>query len=76
MGSRSSLTRPFHSGLERLGYIVVSIDYWLAPETKLPAIIEDVQDAYKWMRDRRAGLASIADRIATGGGSAAATSRR
>ena len=27
------------------GYIVVSIDYRLAPEVKIPAIIEDLQDA-------------------------------
>src|SRR6516162_11330701 len=27
------------------GYAVVSIDYRLAPETKLPAILDDVQDA-------------------------------
>lgn len=33
-------------------YIVVSIDYRLAPETKLPAIIEDIQDAYRWVREQ------------------------
>jgi acetyl esterase/lipase len=32
------------------GYTVVSIDYRLAPETKLQAILEDLQDAYKWVR--------------------------
>jgi acetyl esterase/lipase len=32
------------------GYTVVSIDYRLAPETKLPAIREDLQDAYSWLR--------------------------
>jgi acetyl esterase/lipase len=31
------------------GYTVISIDYRLAPETKLPAIIEDLQDAYRWV---------------------------
>src|SRR5579875_2959452 len=34
------------------GYAVVSIDYRLAPETKLPAIIKDVQDAYHWVREQ------------------------
>lgn len=33
------------------GFVVVSIDYRLAPETKLKGIIEDVQDAFKWVRD-------------------------
>ncbi len=32
------------------GYLVVSPDYRLAPETKLPAIIEDMQDAFAWIR--------------------------
>jgi len=34
------------------GYAVVSIDYRLAPQVKLPAIIEDVQDACKWVREK------------------------
>ena len=34
------------------GAIVVTIDYRLAPETKLPAIIEDVEDAFKWVHTR------------------------
>jgi acetyl esterase/lipase len=32
------------------GYAVVSIDYRLAPQVKLPAIIEDVVDACAWVR--------------------------
>jgi len=38
------------------GYAVVSIDYRLAPETKLPAIIDDLQDAFHWVRERGAEL--------------------
>ena len=51
--------------------IVVSIDYRLAPETKLPEIIEDVGDAYRWVR--RAGpdlFGADGDRIAVLGESA------
>ena len=32
------------------GFAVVSIDYRLAPETKLPAIASDVDDAFVWLR--------------------------
>ena len=38
------------SGGERPGLAQVSIDYRLAPETKLPAILEDVVDAFGWVR--------------------------
>jgi acetyl esterase/lipase len=33
------------------GYAVVAIDYRLAPETKLPGIIGDLQDAFRWVRE-------------------------
>jgi acetyl esterase/lipase len=53
------------------GYAVVSIDYRLAPETKLPEIIEDLQDAYRWVRERGHELFSIdPDRVALVGNSA------
>ena len=32
------------------GYTIVSIDYRLAPQAKLPDIIEDLVDAYRWLR--------------------------
>jgi acetyl esterase/lipase len=71
MGSRKSSGGPFQSKLLDLGYVVVSVDYRLAPETKLPGIIEDLRDAYRWMRTdggKRFGIDP--DRIAAGGGSA------
>ena len=46
-------------GYMRSGYTIVSIDYRLAPETKLAAIIEDVQDAYKWVRNEGPALFHI-----------------
>ena len=54
MGDRK-LTPRSGSLLETLlnaDYVVVSIDYRLAPSVKLPAIIEDVRDAYAWVRTR------------------------
>jgi acetyl esterase/lipase len=50
-GDRKMSKRP-GSLLETLlnaGYAVVSIDYRLAPKVKLPAIIEDLRDAYQWV---------------------------
>ena len=41
------------------GYNVVSIDYRLAPETKIKGIIEDVQDAFKWVREEGPELFNI-----------------
>jgi acetyl esterase/lipase len=38
------------------GYCVVSIDYRLAPETKLPAILDDLRAASGWIRDRAGSL--------------------
>jgi len=53
------------------GYAIVSIDYRLAPETKLPAIIEDVEDAFKWVREKGPALFQIdCSRIAVLGASA------
>jgi acetyl esterase/lipase len=52
-------------------YVVISIDYRLAPETKLPAIIEDIQDACRWVREQGPKLFHIdPKRIAIAGESA------
>lgn len=54
MGSRGQSTKPgsLFGALLKAGYAVVSIDYRLAPHVKLPAIIEDLQDACKWVREK------------------------
>ncbi len=53
------------------GYTVVSIDYRLAPESKLPAIVEDVQDAIGWVRAAGPSLfAADPERLAVVGHSA------
>ena len=41
------------------GYSVVSIDYRLAPETKLPGIASDIQDAIQWVRTKGADSLGI-----------------
>lgn len=58
-------------GLLEAGYCVVSIDYRLAPETKLSGIVSDVEDAFRWLREHgRAKLAVDPSRLAVVGGSA------
>ncbi len=49
-GSRTRINPDQVSRYVREGLVVVAIDYRLAPETKLPAILEDLQDAYAWIR--------------------------
>lgn len=57
--------------LLKLGYVVVLIDYRLAPETKLPEIVQDVQDAIRWLRQDGPKLLRIdPDRLAVAGDSA------
>ena len=53
------------------GFVVISIDYRLAPETKLPQIIEDLQDAFRWVRKTGPEAFQIdPQRVAVTGGSA------
>jgi acetyl esterase/lipase len=71
MGHRGGIDRTMLGALTAAGYVVVSIDYRLAPETKLPAIVEDVQDACRWIRERGPELFHIdPERLAVMGGSA------
>lgn len=71
LGHREGLNHEFRDGLLDAGYVVCSIDYRLAPETKLPEIYKDIQDAYAWLRKDGPKLLQIdPDRIAVMGGSA------
>lgn len=77
MGDRDMFgSEPVKEQLRRYlhaGFVVVSIDYRLAPETKLPGIIEDLQDAYAWVRGQGPELFHIdPNRIAVVGHSAGA----
>jgi len=49
-GGRRDMPEAAIEPFKKAGYWVVSIDYRLAPETKLPRIIEDVRDALDWVR--------------------------
>jgi acetyl esterase/lipase len=71
MGDRASVPQRVHDMLLDAGYVVVSIDYRLAPETMLPQIIEDVEDAFRWVREKGPGLFhGDASRLVVLGGSA------
>jgi acetyl esterase/lipase len=55
----------------RAGFAVASIDYRLAPETRIEHILEDVQDALLWLREEGARTFGWdVNRIAVMGGSA------
>jgi acetyl esterase/lipase len=71
MGHRDAISERVNKMLLEAGYAIVSIDYRLAPETKLPEIIQDVEDAFAWIREQGPRLFGIdASRIAVMGGSA------
>lgn len=71
MGHRENLSGPVKDFALTNGYVLVSFDYRLAPETRLPAIIEDVEDAFRWLRREGPKRFHIdPDRVAVTGGSA------
>ncbi len=71
-GSRKQIGTPMLFGLHQLGYVIVSIDYRLAPTTKVPQDHRrDLQDAWRWVRkDCPARFGVDPNRIAVAGGSA------
>jgi acetyl esterase/lipase len=50
MGNRKNIKKDQLFWYLSAGFAVISIDYRLAPETKLPIIIEDLQDFVNWMQ--------------------------
>lgn len=70
-GHRASLSGRVKDMLLGFGYVIVSIDYRLAPETRMPAIIEDLEDAFAWIRAEGPRLfRADASKIGVMGGSA------
>jgi acetyl esterase/lipase len=71
MGHRSGIDGRLKQKALDAGYTIVSIDYRLAPETRLPEIISDVEDAFAWVRDQGPKLLNVdPSRLAVVGGSA------
>lgn len=50
MNSRSSVPPQVKDLCRAENFILVSFDYRLAPQTKLPEIIKDLEDGLKWLR--------------------------
>ena len=71
MGHRAGISgRVKKAALER-GCALVSIDYRLAPETKLPEIIADVEDAFGWIHKQGPTQAKLdTSHVVVSGGSA------
>jgi len=71
MGTRSRIVPEHIDRYLSAGFVVVSIDYRLAPETKLPEIAEDIEDAFSWLRSTGASAFGIdPDRVGVVGHSA------
>jgi acetyl esterase/lipase len=70
-GGRYPIQMDLFEPLLGRGTVVVSVDYRLAPETKLPDIIKDIRDAYGWVLTNGPTLFNAdPERIAVQGGSA------
>ena len=71
MGNREGVPQNVRDLCEKNNYVLVSLDYRLAPEVKLAAIIEDIKDAFRWIHGDAAARFHIdRERILVSGGSA------
>ena len=72
-GDRGMLPADEREQLLGAGFVVVAIDYRLGPETKLPEILLDVEDSYRWIQQKGPKLfAADPQRVAVVGQSAGA----
>jgi acetyl esterase/lipase len=70
-GSRLGVPRNLLDLCRDQGYALVSIDYRLAPEVKLPDIAADLDDAFRWIHEQGPKLAHLdTSRVVVTGGSA------
>jgi acetyl esterase/lipase len=70
MGHREGISGRVKNDLLEAGYALASIDYRLAPETKLNHIISDVEDAFGWLHKNSQMLNVNPNKTAVLGGSA------
>ena len=70
-GNRDSVPKDLLDLCRSEGYALVSFDYRLAPEVKLPDIAADIDDAFRWLREDAAKRCHLdPDRLVVTGGSA------
>ena len=70
-GSRRSVPRRLLNLAKEEDYVLISLDYRLAPEVKLPEIIDDIKDAFTWIDTYgKKSLGVDTNRIVVSGGSA------
>jgi len=71
MGSRAQVPRDLLELCRAENVALVSIDYRLAPQAKVPEIIEDVQAAFRWIREKGPEAARLdPKKLVVSGGSA------
>ena len=69
MGSKKGVPQDLRDLCRAEGYCLVSADYRLAPQVKLPQIIGDLQDFMKWVTEKGLELFHAdASRIVVAGG--------
>lgn len=66
----ASIPVPLREAAQAHGWLVVSVDYRLAPEARIAASLADNYAALRWVHDQAATLGVDRDRIAVGGASA------
>lgn len=70
-GHREGITKQLRDFCNEQGYVLVSLDYRLAPQVKLPQIIEDIQAGFDWVhREGPKLFAADTRRLVVAGGSA------
>ncbi len=70
-GTKEDMNKQQIARYNEAGFNVLSVDYRLAPETKLPGIREDIEALFKWVKEEASGQFGFdPERVAAVGGSA------